>query len=65
MKKLLIIALVLFITQITFAQQYVWQQKTSIPSLGRHVPVGFSINGLAYFGMGQGLNYSGYNDLWE
>ncbi len=33
--------------------------------MGRHIPAGFTINNLAYFGLGQNINTVTYNDLWE
>jgi len=62
MKKIYIIVFIA-ISNLCFAQG-TWTQKANFPSVGRELPIGFSIGTKGYVGTGGGG--SGYfNDFWE
>lgn len=57
-----------FALHVNAQDQYVWQQKTGIPAVGRHRACGCAIGDRGYIGLGHINNAQGeiiYNDWWE
>jgi len=65
MKRSFATIIALLLTTLLYSQQCTWEQKTTFPSSGRHGPVGFAIDGICYFGLGQDANIVTHNDFWS
>ncbi len=65
MKNNLLAIMIILITDIANAQNYVWTQKANYGGVPIYDPFGFSINGFAYAGGGRDIFKSYHYDFWE
>jgi N-acetylneuraminic acid mutarotase len=57
-----------FVLQLNAQDEYVWNQKTGIPAIGRHRACGCAVGDRGYIGLGHINNSQGeiiYDDWWE
>ena len=65
MKSLIILIFTLIsIIHNPLLAQISWEQKSSMPAVGRAYPISFSIGDKGYFGTG-GISFTYYKDFWE